>query len=438
MVVYGSRFSGGTLTLPPSKSAAHRALISAALSGGRSVVFPVDHSKDMEATLTAVRALGRHAIFDRDNQCAFFQSGADSASTGEIDCLESGSTLRFLIPIAAAFGGTWRFCGSGRLPQRPLGVYEKLLPEHGVTFQTLSPPDSLPLQISGKLTPGLFEVPGNISSQFITGLLFALPLLDADSEIKLTTPLESSGYVDLTISVLHKFGIEIQQTEGGWKIPGGQQYQSRSYMVERDWSQAAFFLSMAALAPNGEAITLCGLDPESKQGDRTCVSIFEGFGLKSEWNNRELKVWNPNAQKPFGGLRGQVIDVSQVPDMVPALAVCAALSEGETRIIGASRLRLKESDRLAAMEHAINRLGGHCASDEDSLTIQGVPALTGGRVEGENDHRIVMALAAAALRSQGEIEVTDEQSIQKSYPGFFADFQQLGGDARVVDLGRTD
>lgn len=438
MVIYGSRFSGGTITLPPSKSAAHRALISAALSGGRSLVFPVDHSKDMEATLTAVMALGCNALFDRDNQCVFFQPGSGSAANEEINCFESGSTLRFLLPIAAAFGGTWRFCGSGRLPQRPLGVYEKLLPEHGVAFQLFSPPDSLPLQISGKLIPGLFEVPGNISSQFVTGLLFALPLLQEDSEIKLTTPLESRGYVDLTISVLQDFGVTIQQTETGWVISGNQQYQSRSYHVERDWSQAAFFLSMAALAPNGEEITLCGLDQNSKQGDRACVSIFEGFGLRSEWNNRELKVWNPNSQKPFGGLHGQVIDVSQVPDMVPALAVCAALSEGETRIVGASRLRLKESDRLAAMEHAICSLGGHCTSDHDSLTIQGVPALTGGRVQGENDHRIVMALAAAALRCNGEIEVTDEESIQKSYPGFFADFQQLGGDARVVDLGRTN
>ena len=435
MVVYGSRFSGGTISLPPSKSAAHRALISAALSGGRSLVFPVDHSKDMEATLNAVRALGCHVVFDRENQCVFFRAATGFAENGEIDCLESGSTLRFFIPIAAAFGGTWRFCGSGRLPQRPMGVYEKLLPSHGVTFQPLSPPDVLPLQIAGKLTPGLFELPGNISSQFITGLLFALPLLDKDSEIRLTTSLESRGYVDLTISVLQSFGIEVQQTEAGWNIPGGQQYQSRSYMVERDWSQAAFFLSMAALAPNGEEITLCGLAPDSKQGDRACVSIFEGFGLKSEWNGRELKLWNPNAHKPFGGLHGQVVDVSQVPDMVPALAVCAALSEGETRIVGASRLRLKESDRLAAIEHAINRLGGHCTSDEDSLTIHGVPVLTGARVNGENDHRIVMALAAAALRCNGEIEVTDEQSIQKSYPGFFADFQQLGGEARVVDLG---
>ena len=435
MVVYGSRFSGGTISLPPSKSAAHRALISAALSGGRSLVFPVDHSKDMEATLTAVRVLGRNVHFDKENQCVLFQAGSDFAENEELDCLESGSTLRFFIPIAAAFGGTWRFCGSGRLPQRPLGVYEKLLPNHGVTFQPLSPPNFLPLQISGKLTPGLFEVPGNVSSQFITGLLFALPLLDVDSEIKLTTPLESRGYVDLTVSVLRDFGIEIQTTEIGWKIPGGQQYQSRSYMVERDWSQAAFFLSMAALAPNGEEITLCGLDPNSNQGDRACVPIFEGFGLKSEWNGRELKVWNPTAHKPFGGLHGQLIDVSQIPDMVPALAVCAALSKGETRIVGASRLRLKESDRLAAMEHAINRLGGRCTSDADSLTIQGVPVLTGGRVEGENDHRIVMALAAAALRCQGEIEVIDEQSIQKSYPGFFTDFQQLGGEARVVDLG---
>lgn len=437
MVVYGSSFSGGTVLLPPSKSVAHRALLSAALSNGSSAVSPVDPSKDMEATLNAVRALGCGAVFDRAEKRVIFKPGLGGASNGEIDCLESGSTLRFLIPIAAALGGTWRFTGSGRLPQRPLGVYEKLLPSRGVTFQKLSPPDSLPLEISRKLTPGLFEVPGNVSSQFITGLLFALPLLEADSEIKLTTPLESRGYVDLTVSVLRDFGVTVQTTECGWKVPGGQQYQSRAYTVEGDWSQAAFYLAMAALAPNGNVIRLRGLDSDSKQGDKACVPIFEGFGLKSEWKGRELSVWNPNAQKPFGGLHGQVIDVSQVPDMVPALAVCAALSEGETKITGAARLRLKESDRLAAMEHAICRLGGHCSSDQDSLTIHGVPALTGGKVEGENDHRIVMALSAAALRCHGEIEVTDEQSIAKSYPGFFEDFKQLGGDTRVVDLGRA-
>lgn len=437
MVVYGSTFTGGTVLLPPSKSVAHRALLSAALANGCSTVSPVDSSKDMEATLNAVRALGSDAIIDRAEKRVTFHPRSRSASNGEINCFESGSTLRFLIPIAAALGGTWRFVGGGRLPQRPLGVYETLLPGHGVSFQKLSPPDSLPLEISGQLTPGQFEVPGNVSSQFITGLLFALPLLDADSEIILTTPLESRGYVDLTIDVLHSFGIAIQTTETGWKVPGRQQYQSRTYTVEGDWSQAAFYLSMAALAPSGAAICLRGLDPNSKQGDKACVPIFEGFGLKTQWMGQELKLWNPNARQPFGGLHGQVIDVSQVPDMVPALAVCAALSEGETKIVGAARLRLKESDRLAAMEHAINRLGGHCSSDQDSLTIFGVPALTGGTVAGENDHRIVMALSAAALRCYGEIQVTDEQSITKSYPGFFEDFKQLGGDARVVDLGRT-
>lgn len=438
MVVYGSAFSGGAVTLPPSKSAAHRALLCAALSKGTCKVTPIDDSRDMEATLNAIKALGCNADFDRSGKCVSFGPGLGAAQNGEIDCLESGSTLRFLIPIAAALGGTWRFTGSGRLPQRPMGVYEELLPAHGVAFCKLSSPDSLPLELSGKLTAGRFQLPGNISSQFVTGLLFALPLLEGESEISLTTALESRGYVDLTLAVLKDFGIEVRPTASGWKVPGGQAYRAREYTVEGDWSQAAFFLCMAALSPEGKEVLLHGLAADSRQGDKACVSLFEGFGLKTEWQGAVLKAWNPNAHEPFGGLRGQTIDASQIPDMVPALAVCAALSEGETKITGAGRLRLKESDRLSAIEHAVNLLGGRCVSDADSLTIQGVPAFTGGIVPGENDHRIVMSLAAAALRCQGGIKVTDEHSIQKSYPGFFTDFEQLGGSAHVIHMGGTN
>lgn len=437
MVIYGNSFSGGDVTVPPSKSAAHRALLCAALSGGKSVVSPIDPSDDMAATLGAVRALGCAAQYDEKARAAFLDgSQLGRGSGGEIDCLESGSTLRFLIPLAAALGGTWRFTGRGRLPQRPLGVYEKLLPEHGVSFR---PPKAggaqLPLEISGKLLPGIFSLPGNISSQFVTGLLFALPLLEGDSEIVLTSPLESEGYVNLTLSILEDFGVTAQKTERGWRVPGGQRYAARDYTVEGDWSQAAFFLSMAALDPRGQEIRLHGLDPRSIQGDRACVERFQEFGLRTEWRDGVLALWNPRAFEPFGGLRGCVIDASQIPDMVPSLSVCAALCRGETRIIRAERLRLKESDRLAAMEAAIQSLGGQAQAVEDGLVIQGVRALRGGTAEGQNDHRVVMALAAGALRSRGEVRVTDETSIRKTYPSFFEDFSRLGGSARVVDLG---
>ena len=448
MVVYKADFSGGHITVPPSKSAAHRALLCAALSGTKTKVFNIDRSKDMEAMLNALHALGVSAEYDEGTRCVSFGSGSpqpesrqfqpgQSRLEREINCLESGNTLRFVTPVAAAFGGDWRFTGGGRLPERPMSVYQEVLPEHGVSYQVENPETgkNLPLHLSGRLTPGIYRVPGNISSQFITGFLFALPLLQGDSEIIVTSPLESKGYIDLTLSVLSDFGIRVTKTPTGWKVPGNQTYTADDYTVEGDWSQAAFFLSMAALSIGGEKVYLHGLDKNSVQGDKACISCFEEFGLHTCWKGDVLTAWNPNGDKPFGGLHGTVIDASQINDLVPALAVCGALSEGETRIVHAERLRLKESDRLAAMAEAINRLGGHAEETADGLVIQGVEHFQGGTAEGKNDHRVVMALAAGALRSKGELTVTDEQSIQKTYPGFFEDFRKLGGIANVIHMG---
>ncbi len=438
MVVYGKSFSGGDIVLPPSKSAAHRALLCAALSGAVGKVFPIDKSKDMEAMLNAIRGLGAQAVYEEEKKQVLFQKAALHPGNGnEIHCLESGNTLRFVTPVAAALGGEWLFTGSGRLPERPMSVYQELLPQHGVSYCPLEEKaeKNLPLKLSGKLEPGVFRVPGNISSQFVSGLLFALPLLEGESEIVLTSPLESKGYVQLTLAVLGAFGIDCRETEQGWRVPGGQAYTGGDYRVEGDWSQAAFFLSMAALSPEGKAVRLHGLQKDSVQGDKACVSCFEAFGLHTRWEGDVLTARNPNADKPFGGLRGTVIDASQINDLVPALAVCGALSQGETRIIHAERLRLKESDRLAAMREAINTLGGNVRETEDGLSIQGVSLLQGGTAEGKNDHRVVMALAAAALRCKGELAVTEEHSIQKTYPGFFEDFRKLGGTANVVNVG---
>jgi len=438
MVIYSRGFCGGDITVPPSKSAAHRALLCAALSKGETTVFNISESKDMEAMLGAVRALGASAVYNREGKSAAFQGGSLHPGKGaEINCLESGNTLRFIVPVAAALGGEWLFTGGGRLPERPMSVYQKLFPRHGVKYQPCGedPKKNLPLRLSGKLTSGVYELPGNISSQFISGLLFALPMLDGESEIILTSHLESKGYVDLTVSVLRDFGVVVEKTETGWKIPGSQSYAAKDYSVEGDWSQAAFFLSMAALSPEGAEVRLHGLDRNSVQGDKACVECFSGFGLRTEWKDGVLTAWNPNADQPFGGLHGITIDASQINDLVPALAVCGALCEGETRITHAERLRLKESDRLAAMEEAINSLGGQAQAVEDGLIIHGVPALKGGTAQGQNDHRVVMALAAGALRCETEIRVTDEHSIQKTYPNFFEDFRSLGGTANVVHVG---
>ena len=431
-VVYGPGFSGGSVMMPPSKSAAHRALLCAGLSGGRCLLSNMAASEDIAATMEALKALGCAVGHNPSAKTMLVEKTSPCPKEGEIHCRESGGLLRFIIPIAAALGGRWRFTGSGRLPQRPLGVYGDLLPAHGVSFVTEG---GLPLEIEGQLAPGLFELPGDISSQFVTGLLFALPLLPGDSEIRLTSPLESMGYVDMTLSVLRDFGITIHKTKEGWHIPGSQQYVPRDYAVEGDWSQAAFFLNMAALSPQGAQVRIGGLSPHSLQGDMACVEVFGSFGLHTHWEEGWLIAQNLHPEKPFGGLTGQTVDMAQITDMAPALSVCAALSGGETRLVNAGRLRLKESDRLAAMEEAVSALGGRAKAEEDALIIQGVQRLAGGTAQGHNDHRVLMALAGAGLRSSAPVQVTDAWAVRKTYPDFYDDFAKLGGNAHVVQLG---
>lgn len=340
----------------------------------------------------------------------------------QIDCGESGSTLRFLIPIAAALGISATFTGRGKLPERPLKVYLDLLPQHGVSCQSQG---GLPLTIAGRLTPGAYALPGNVSSQFITGLLFALPLLAGDSTLTLTSPLESAGYVELTLSILKEYGIKTERIENGWRIPGGQTYRPRDYTVEGDWSQAAFFLAGAAL--NGE-LALWGLNRDSQQGDRAIADLLEQFGARLFWKDRALYAQRSE-------LHGIEIDAAQIPDLVPILAVTAAFATGHTRIFHAERLRLKESDRLAAMQQGLSRLGAKVQITPDGLVICGSPTLSGGKICGYNDHRIVMSFAIAALRTCQSITVSDAESVRKSYPNFWEDYRKLGGNANVLNLG---
>ncbi|MBW7572595.1 3-phosphoshikimate 1-carboxyvinyltransferase [Caproiciproducens faecalis] len=394
----------GNILVPPSKSAAHRAAICSALAGGKPLFDGEALSNDITATCRAMRAIcgGGKAV--------------------QIDCGESGSTLRFLIPVAAALGLNAEFIGSGRLPERPIGVYLDCLPRHGVLCNTQG---GLPLTVSGQMTPGRFELPGNISSQFITGLLLALPLLNGDSELVLSSPLESAGYVDMTIEIMREFGVTVQRAENGWNIPGRQKYRPCEYRVERDWSQAAFFLAAGTL---GGTLRLEGLNPDSCQGDRAAEQLFREFGARVEWEGSVLSV----SPKELTGIE---IDASQIPDLVPVLAATAALCRGCTRIYNAQRLRIKESDRLFAMADGLTKLGGKVVETPDGLIIDGVPLLHGGKAEGFNDHRIVMALSIAALKADGGVTVSDAQSIEKSYPAFFEDYNRLGGKANVFHMG---
>ncbi len=418
--VTGGRIAG-RLTPPASKSAAHRALLCAALAQSGSVdgILP---SEDMRATLRGMQAMGLVTKWDGSRVTV----SPGGTLTDVVDCGESGSTVRFLIPILAALGRTVTFTGHGRLPSRPLDIYADLLPAHGVSVSS----NHLPLTISGQLIAGDFTLAGNVSSQFITGLLYALPLCDGDSRIILTTPLESAGYVRMTETALASAGIRVipDYQNGqivGWHVPGGQTYRSQSLTVESDWSQAAFLFAAGVL---GGSLTLDGLSIDSAQGDRAIVDILRHMGADI---TEKGDTWQIAASR----LHGCVIDATDVPDLVPILSVLAATAEGETRIVGAGRVRLKESDRLAAMADDLNRVGGRVTETPDGLVIQGVNRLTGGTVLGYNDHRIVMSMAVAALVSENPIVIDQAESVAKSWPHFFEDFNRIGGHADVINVG---
>ncbi len=416
----------GTVNIPPSKSAAHRAILCAALADGRSVLSPIELSNDMKATLNAITALGAKAQLSGDTLTIDGIGGHSGDASGEpvdVRCLESGSTLRFIIPIACAAGINGRFIGEGTLVTRPIGLYSELLPKAGVECASEG---GLPLVCKGKLQSGEYEMPGNISSQFITGMLMALPLCDGDSFIRITTPLQSSAYVDMTIRCMNDFGVKVIPEESGWFIPGHQRYAPRNYTVEGDWSQAGFFLAAGAL---GSELTLRGLRMDSAQGDRAAIELFRGFGAEISVGEGEIKV------RP-GKRRAQHINAEQIPDLVPCLAVCAALCEGTTIIDHAERLRIKESDRLTSTAAMIHSLGGNAQATDDGLIIQGVEQFTGGAVDGFRDHRIVMSAAVGALCADGEVTITTPYSVNKSYPSFFEVYNSLGGKANVIDMGK--
>lgn len=390
----------GAVTLPPSKSAAHRAILCAFLAGG-GTVSPMIPSRDMQAAIGA----------------------ANSLKNGEkiINCIESGNTLRFFIPVAAALGKEVTFAGEGRLPQRPLGEYIELLPKHGVQMQSSG---SLPLHISGKLQSGDFHIRGDISSQYITGLMLALPLLDGDSNIILTTPLKSKPYVDMTVNVLADYGVEIKETDSGYFVKGNQHYCVRDYTVEGDWSHAAFFMSAAAI---GGRITLKGLDMHSAQGDKAVCDVMRLFGA-------EVAADENGVTCAHRELRGIDIDCDDIPDMVPAIAVTAAYAKGKTVIRGAQRLRFKESDRIEAIVSNLKKMGVGVTETADGMIIE--PArVSGAALKGYNDHRIVMAFSVAASFANGGTTIDDAQSVNKTYPSFFDDFKHLGGKANVFSAG---
>lgn len=410
----------GTVNVPPSKSDVHRAIICAAMANGVSRISPVALSNDIKATIGCIKALGADAVLE-NNVLTVDGTNMYKNKTALLDCGESGSTLRFFIPIAAVGNINATFVGKGKLPQRPIGIFTEALPKAGTVCKTEG---GLPLEIKGQLKSGIFEIPGNVSSQFITGLLLALPILEGDSEIVLTSPLESVGYIAMTIRTMKQFGVNIQATEKGWHIKGGQSYKTCDYTTDGDWSQAAFFMVLGAVSGK---VTVKGVAKDSTQGDKKCAEILARFGAKVTQLDNEVTVEK-------GKLKAITIDASQIPDLVPALSVCAAFAKGTTKIINAERLRIKECDRLKATAELLNNLGGKVKELSDGLEITGVSSLKGGNVNGYNDHRIVMSAAVCAARSDEDITATFAMSINKSYPDFYIDYNSIGGKANVLDL----
>ena len=372
----------GTVTPPPSKSQAHRAILAQLLAGG-GTVSNLETSQDIEATQRCAAALK-----------------AQGTDLPLLDCGESGSTLRFLIPIALALRGGGRFTGRGRLMDRPQKPYFDIFDEKGIFYEQKDGA----LTVKGELKPGEYRLPGNVSSQFVTGLLYALPLLEGESRIVLTSPLESRGYVDMTLDVLDHFGVRAEVLEDGFLVPGDQVFQARDFTIEADWSQAAFWLAAGLL---GNPVLTVGLSDQSTQGDRVIDEHFASFA--------------------WGTWRTVEIDVSDCPDLLPPLAVMAAFHDGATRLTNAARLRLK-----ATVTKMLTALGGQVEEGPDWLAIPGTRFLKGGTVDGANDHRIVMAAAIAATRCTGPVTILGAEAVNKSYPRFWEEYKRLGGEFDVL------
>ena len=399
------RTLSGMVTPPPSKSEAHRLVICAALAQGVSTLRNLSFSEDILATLRCVKALGaRWEVLDGKS---IRVEGVGEKRCQEVlpklDCGESGSTLRFLIPIALTIAGGGVFTGHGRLMQRPQQPYFDLFTEKGIYFEL----NGDMLTVRGKLTAGEYRLPGNVSSQFFTGLVFALPLLGESSTILATTPVESADYISLTLDAMKKANVAVAWNSDSFAV-SPQTYRPIEQTVENDWSQAAFWLAAKGL---GNDISVCGMAESSLQGDRRFTEFAEILA-------REENV---------------TLDVSQCPDLVPPLAALAAVRKGSCRIEGAARLRVKESDRLASVTAVLNAMGADVREEADALSICGVDSLSGGVSIGCcGDHRIAMMSAVAATRCRKPVLLKGADCVKKSYPDFWEVYQSLGGECHAV------
>lgn len=403
----------GSVRIPASKSQAHRLLICAAL-GAQPVALQCDGvSADIAATARCLRALGADITDDGAGTFRIVPLAGEMPAHADLFCGESGSTLRFLLPVVGTLGADVTFRMEGRLPERPLSPLDAVLTAHGMTIRR----DGALLHVAGQLRPGAYELPGDVSSQYISGLLMALPRLPGESTLAVTGKLESAGYIAMTEDALRLSGIRLQKSGRTYTIPGGQTACLPAQChVEGDWSNAAFFLCMGALSPAG--VTVTGLSAASSQGDRAVLDVLRRFGADVRETQDAVTVRR-------GALHGIPIDAAPIPDLIPVLSVVAALADGETQIVNAARLRLKESDRLESTAAMLRALGGQVKEHGSGLTITGRKMLTGGTVDPQHDHRIAMAAATAACGSAAPVTVRDRACIEKSYPCFWTDLSAL-------------
>jgi len=404
----------GTVKAPASKSQAHRLFICAALGKRETVIECGSLSKDIEATIACLNALGADIRETTPGEFAVKPIGESPKGLRELFCGESGSTLRFLLPVVGVLGAETVFRMEGRLPERPIFPLDRELTSHGMKLRKEG--DSL--YCSGKLTAGEYTLPGDVSSQYISGLLMALPMLGEESAVTITGRLESASYIDMTTEAQALAGVTPTKTAAGYAIPAGAVYSlPERTAVEGDWSGAAFYLCAGAMS--GKGITVTGLNPKTTQGDRAVIDILRAFGAEVTEKDNSVTVKK-------GTLRGVTIDAPPIPDLIPVLCAVSAAAEGETKIINAARLRLKESDRLSTTADYLKSLGVHVTEEADGLTVTG-GGLVGGRLSAHNDHRIAMAAAVAACGCAEPVTIEGCSCVKKSYARFWEDYTLLKG-----------
>ena len=411
---------GGRVCAVPSKSQAHRILICAAFAKNATRVFCPATNNDIEATAACLRALGAKIEYYNSEYLVTPVSAVPEKA--QLDVGESGSTLRFLLPIVGALGVRCEIKMHGRLPERPLFPLDTELLRHGMKIEKHG--DTL--VCGGRLTSGEYTIDGGVSSQFVSGLLLAQMLLDGQSTLAVTGDVQSVDYIKMTLEAMRKFGADVNMTGNTYTVNGGKLLNSDGGVtVDGDWSSAAFWLCAGAISD--KKITLSGMNTHSSQGDKRVCDVLERFGCKISTDTDGICCISADR------LTATVIDGADIPDIIPVLSVVAAVSDGETVVRNAERLRLKESDRLAATANALTALGADIRVSDDGFIINGVKRLRGGQVDGALDHRIVMSAAVASIACDGEVEITDAEAVSKSYPDFWRDFEALGGKFEIIE-----